>query len=146
MSREQIQERMLQSNFNVFLGLKVISADPEKQEVVMRLKKRLEFERRGGQWHGGPIAGVIDTVGDYALAMMTGRPLPTINLRVDYLRPADSASLTVVARVRRSGKTVAVVDVEVSSDDSGVLVAIGRLNYSTAAPRMEEQYSLIPDS
>ena len=44
--------------------------------------------RGTGQWHGGPIAAVIDTVGDYALIMLLGRPLPTINFRVDYLRPA----------------------------------------------------------
>ena len=43
---------------------------------------RPEFERgRGtGQWHGGPIAAVIDTVGDFALVLMLGRGLPTINL------------------------------------------------------------------
>ena len=37
----------------------------------MRAAMRPEFERgRGtGQWHGGPIAAIIDTVGDYALVM-----------------------------------------------------------------------------
>jgi acyl-coenzyme A thioesterase PaaI-like protein len=35
---------------------------------------RPEFERgRGsGQWHGGPIAAIIDTVSDYALVMRLG--------------------------------------------------------------------------
>lgn len=90
LSREQIQERLLQSSFNAFLGLEVLTADPEKQEVVMRLKMRPEFERRRdtGQWHGGPIAAAIDTVGDYALAMLLGKTLPTVNFRVDYLRPS----------------------------------------------------------
>ena len=93
---------------------------------------RPEFERlRGtGQWHGGPIAAVIDIAGTYALAMLLGNPLPTINLRVDYLRPAANTALTVVARVRRSGKTVGVVDVDVLND-AGNVVAIGRANYST---------------
>jgi uncharacterized protein (TIGR00369 family) len=82
-----------------------------------------------GQWHGGPIAAAIDTVGDYALAMLSGKPLPTINLRVDYLRPGKD-TLTLIARIRRSGKTVGVVDVDVL-DEAGGLVAIGRANYST---------------
>jgi len=110
-----------------------VAADPEKQEVVMRLKMRPEFERLAGtgHWHGGPIAAAIDIVGDYALAMLAGKPLPTINLRVDYLRPGKG-TLTLAARIRRSGKTVGVVDVDVLNQ-TGELVAIGRANYSTVA-------------
>jgi acyl-coenzyme A thioesterase PaaI-like protein len=44
-----------------------------------------------------------------------------------------NTALTVIARVRRSGKTVGIVDVDVLND-SNVLVAIGRANYSTVAP------------
>ena len=135
LSREQIQERLLHSPFNAFLGLEVVSADPEKQELVMRLKMRPEFERLAGsgQWHGGPIAAAIDIVGDYGLAMLLGKPLPTINLRVDYLRPGKG-TLTLIARIRRTGKTVGVVDVDVLNE-AGDLIAIGRANYSTATEK-----------
>jgi uncharacterized protein (TIGR00369 family) len=131
LNRQQIQERLLQSPFNALLALEVVTADPQKQEVVMRLKMRPEFERLAGtgQWHGGPIAAAIDIVGDYALAMLFGKPLPTINLRVDYLRPGKD-TLTLVALIRRSGKSVGVVDVEVLNE-AGELVALGRANYST---------------
>jgi uncharacterized protein (TIGR00369 family) len=133
LNRQQIQERLLHSPFNTFLDLEVVTADPQKQEIVMRLKMRPEFERLAGtgQWHGGPIAAAIDIVGDYALAMLLGKPLPTISLRVDYLRPAKD-TLTLIARVRRSGKTVGFVDVDVLNE-AGEPVAIGRANYSTAA-------------
>ena len=130
MDKQQIQQRLLQAPFNAFMGFEVLTVDPKKQEVSMQLKMRLEVERRGGFWHGGPLAAAIDVVGDYALAMMVGEPMPTINLRVDYLRPAKSA-LTLVGRVRRIGKTVAVVDVEVLTE-SGEVAALGRVNYSTA--------------
>jgi uncharacterized protein (TIGR00369 family) len=135
LTKEQIQAALAKSPFIAFLGLEVVSADPEKQEVVMRLAMRPEFERgRGGkQWHGGPIAGVIDTVGDFALVMSLGRVVPTINFRVDYLRPAIDTGLTATARVRRSGKSVGVVDVDVI-DDKANLVAIGRATYSTLPP------------
>ncbi|MGH7112218.1 MAG: PaaI family thioesterase, partial [Stellaceae bacterium] len=74
LSREEIQARLAQSPFIASLHLDVISADPERQEIVVRAPLRPEFERgRGsGQWHGGPIASVIDTVGDYALVMLLG--------------------------------------------------------------------------
>ena len=128
----QLQERLALSPFIRFLGLIVIEADPSRQLVTMTLPMRPEFERiaGSGQWHGGPIAAVIDTVGDYALVMTIGQPLPTINFRVDYLRPAINTALTATARVRRSGRSVGVVDVDVS-DAKGNVVAIGRATYST---------------
>ena len=131
---EALQERLSHSTFIDFMGLTVLSADPATETVVMRLAMRPEFERlRGsGQWHGGPIAAVIDTVGDYALVMLLGKPLPTVNFRVDYLRPAINTALTATARVRRNGRSIGVVDVDVTND-AGALVAIGRAAYATAA-------------
>lgn len=131
LTKEGLQKWLLQSPFNAYLNFEIVTADPTKQEVVMKLKMRPEFERRAGtgQWHGGPIAAAIDTVGDFALVMLIGNPLPTINFRIDYLRPAFN-TLTFVGRVRRSGKSVGVVDVDVLND-AGVLVAVGRANYST---------------
>ena len=133
LSAAELQERLAHSAFIDFLGLVVVSADAEKQEVLMRATMRPEFERgRGsGQWHGGPIAAVIDTVGDYALVMLLGRPLPTVNFRVDYLRPAIDTALIVTATVRRSGRLVGVVDVDVANE-AGQLLAIGRATYATA--------------
>jgi len=134
LSPAELQERLAHSTFIEFMGLTVVSADPATQEVVMRAPMRPEFERGkgSGQWHGGPIAAVIDTVGDFALVMLLGRALPTVNFRVDYLRPAINTALLVTARVRRNGRTVGVVDVDVVND-AGQLLAIGRATYATAA-------------
>ena len=41
---QQIQERLLHSPFNALLDLEVVTADPEKREVVMRLKMRPEMQ------------------------------------------------------------------------------------------------------
>ena len=133
-SKDALQGRLGQSPFISLLNLTVVSADPEKQRLVMRAAMRPEFERgRGsGQWHGGPIAAIIDTVGDYALVMLLGRPLPTVNFRVDYLRPAIDTALIVTATVRRSGRLVGVVDIDVANE-AGQLLAIGRATYATAS-------------
>ena len=133
LSRDELQHRLGHSAFIDFLNLTVVNADPAAQQVVMRADMRAEFERgRGtGQWHGGPIAAIIDTVGDYALVMALGRPLPTVNFRVDYLRPAVDTALVVTATVRRSGRLVGVVDIDVANEQ-GQLVAIGRATYATA--------------
>jgi uncharacterized protein (TIGR00369 family) len=132
----EIQQMLDVSPFNLFLGLTVVTADPVKQEITMRSPMRSEFERRPGskQWHGGVIASVIDTVGDFAVGMMVGRGLPTVNFRVDYLRPAVDTALVAVSRVRRAGKSVGVADVDVF-DEKGALLAIGRGTYSTLDTR-----------
>ena len=134
LDKEEIQRRLGQSPFIELLNLSVLRVDPVRQELVIRAGMRPEFERgRGsGQWHGGPIAAIIDTVGDYALAMLLGRTLPTVNFRVDYLRPAIDTALIVTATVRRSGRLVGVVDVDVANE-AGQLLAIGRATYATAA-------------
>ena len=132
LSGDELQKMLDNSPFIAFLGLKVIEADPAKERVTMSCAMRPEFERgKGtGQWHGGPLAAIIDTVGDYALIMALRRGLPTINFRVDYLRPAIKTNLITTATVRRAGKSVGVVDVDVFNEQKALL-AIGRATYST---------------
>jgi len=42
-------------------------------------------------YHGGVIATLIDLAGHAAVAVSIGRMAPTIDLRIDYLRPADNS-------------------------------------------------------
>ncbi len=135
LTKEDIQKLLDRSPFISFLNMEVTDASEDKQQITIRTPMRPEFERGSGtgQWHGGPIAAVIDTVGDYAAAMILGRGLPTVNFRVDYIRPALNTALNAIGTVRRLGKSVGVVDVDVF-DDRGALVAIGRATYSTLTP------------
>jgi uncharacterized protein (TIGR00369 family) len=128
----ELQAMLDRSPFISFMGLRVTDADPARERVTMECEMRPEFERGAGtgQWHGGPIAAIIDTVGDYALIMALRRPLPTVNFRVDYFRPAIKTKLITTATVRRNGKSVGVVDVDVFNDKM-VLLAVGRATYST---------------
>ena len=122
-------------SFQKFLGMEFQSCDPEKGEIVIRLPYKPDFERGPDpkQWHGGPLAAFIDIVGDFALIAMLGRGIPTINLRIDYLRPAIDTDLVGTGRVLRAGRSVGVVDVELT-DDKGRTVAVGRGSYSTLPP------------
>lgn len=132
MTEADIQAIFDSSPFIAFLGLTVVKLDNVMQELTVRAPMRPELAREAGtgQWHGGPIAAVIDTVGDFALAYLVGKPLPTVNFRVDYLRPAIDTDLVAVAKVRRNGKSVGIADVDVFNE-AGVLLAIGRATYST---------------
>ena len=132
LSAETIQSMLGRSGFMRFLGLEVVSADPAREELVLRMAMRPDLERGqgSGQFHGGPIAAFIDVVGDYVLVMILGGGVPTINFRVDFLRPAVSSALLGTGRLRRAGRTVGIVDVDVH-DAEGRLVAVGRGCYST---------------
>ncbi|WP_137388726.1 PaaI family thioesterase [Rhodoligotrophos defluvii] len=122
------------SPFIRFLGLTIEAADHDAGEITMKMPMRAELERSDGtgQVHGGPIAALIDTVGDFAVILTVGAPVPTINFRTDYLRPAGGAYLIGKAKVRRAGRTVAVVDIDVF-DDQGRLCAVGRGCYGAKA-------------
>jgi uncharacterized protein (TIGR00369 family) len=123
--------RVDQSPFHRLIGLEMVRA--EDGTVEMRLPWRDELGRAdGSDWfHGGVISALIDIAGDYAIASKLGRGVPTIDLRVDYLRPARRGDLRALARAVKVGRTVGVADVELR-DANDAVVAIGRCAYSTA--------------
>jgi uncharacterized protein (TIGR00369 family) len=131
LTRERIQAAMDRSPYICFHQMRCEQVDHEAQCVLVRMPMRPELERApgSGQWHGGAIAALIDTAGDYALALVVGGGVPTINFRTDYLRPATDTDLIATASVRRAGRTIGVVDVDVH-DERGRLVAVGRGCYS----------------
>jgi len=114
------------SPFIRFAAIRVLSVDTEAQTAAFAMPFRSEFERGAGtgQFHGGPIASLIDTAGCMALIAVAGRGAGTVDFRTDYLRPA-AGELQAQARVRRAGRTMGVVDVDVL-DTAGRLVATGR--------------------
>jgi len=128
---QQIQATFDASPFIGFLQLRAVALDRDAGTLTVTMPMRPELERRTGtaQFHGGPLAAFIDIVGDFAVGMTVGGGVPTINLRIDYLRPAVGRVVTGTARVRRMGRTVALVDVDVH-DEQQALVAVGRGTYS----------------
>jgi uncharacterized protein (TIGR00369 family) len=53
--------------------------------------------------HGGILSAIIDVAADYAIAAKIGRPVPTIDLRVDFHKAAMPGDLTAKARIVRLG-------------------------------------------
>jgi uncharacterized protein (TIGR00369 family) len=134
LSVEEIQAIFDVSPFISWLGMRALSVDYDKSEFSARMPLKPELERRPGnrQFHGGPIASFIDVVGDFAIGMLVGGGVPTMNLRIDYVRPAIGDALIGFGRVRRLGRTAAVIDIDVT-DPEGRLVAIGRGTYVSQA-------------
>jgi uncharacterized protein (TIGR00369 family) len=131
-SVQELQALLDKSPLGRFLGIVIEGADTEAAALKLTMPMRPEIERMTGtgQYHGGVIGTFIDVAGDFAVAAMIGGAVPTINLRTDYLRPAQGKQLRATAHVRRLGRTIAVVDIDVF-DEGGKLVAVGRGTYGT---------------
>ncbi len=122
--------RLDTSPYQRFLGL--VMERVGDGEVVIRLPFREDFLREdGSDWlHGGIISALIDIAGDYAVVTKFDVGVPTIDLRIDWLRPARAGDLVATGRVVKTGRRVSVADVEVH-DAKGQLVAIGRGLYAS---------------
>lgn len=131
-SRAQLEAMLRDSPFQRLFELSLEAVDAPAQAVIIRLQYTAAVERATGtgQYHGGVIASLIDIAGDFALIAALGHGVPTINFRVDYLRPVSNSDLIARAQVRRAGRTVGVVDVDVT-DAAGKLIALGRGCYGT---------------
>jgi uncharacterized protein (TIGR00369 family) len=101
--------------------------------VIIALDYRDEFARAPNEksFHGGIIAALIDLAGHAAVAVKIGKMAPTIDLRIDYLRPSAGESLIARARPLKIGAKLARVDIDIT-DTQGRLIAVGRGSFSTA--------------
>lgn len=129
----RLREEMEQPPFHQVLRPQAIEADPDSGTVTIALPYRDELARAPNEksFHGGAIATLIDLAGHAAVAVKIGKMAPTIDLRIDYLRPSDGADLIARARLLKAGRTVARVDIDIT-DTQGRLIAVGRGSFSTA--------------
>lgn len=77
-----------------------------------------------GRVHGGLIAVLVDTAFFRAVRsrLAPGQRTTTIELKINFLEPADSGRLTATAELIGDGGRLMVADVQVTSDD-GRLIA-----------------------
>jgi len=124
------QPDLSQSPYQRFLGLKLVRYEDGLVEILMPFRE--EFLREdGSDWlHGGIVSALIDIAGDYAVETRTGGDVPTVDLRIDYFKPAKRGSLTAIGRTAKVGRRVSVADIEVR-DEQGQVVAVGRGVYAT---------------
>lgn len=124
-TREQLMDRVVRSPFNEWLELELV--DWDAGSITLRLKSRRELYGHAtlGSLHGGIIASLIDACCSLAVVTRTGESVVTVDMRVDYLRPATAADFQIRGEVVRIGRTLATADAQVIGPD-GMIVASGR--------------------
>ncbi len=131
---QQIQALVSRAPFHQWLGLTVLAVGDDSIEIKAKWREEwvVNVERR--YTHGGILAALIDLAADWAMVRQTGRGVPTIDMRVDYHRPALPGDLIARGKVVRFGTQFATAEAQIFDKD-GKLIASGRGTYFTAPPR-----------
>jgi uncharacterized protein (TIGR00369 family) len=133
---ESVLRQMMESfiPFNAFLGVRV--RDVGKGFVVMEIPFRdvLVGDPMRPALHGGVLSALADTCGGAAVWVDvedTRARVSTIDLRIDYLRPARLETLVAEAKVVRLGNRVGVADVRIyNAPTPDLTVATGKGVYN----------------
>jgi uncharacterized protein (TIGR00369 family) len=110
------------------IGLREVTSG----EATLVLKHREELRNSMGLLQGGILGVLADVAGGVSLYSVLSDPLkvviPTVEFKLNFLRPARGGDLVARGRVVHSGRQIAVCQVEISSED-GVLLATGVFTY-----------------
>src|SRR5215468_7058598 len=100
-------------------GIRLVSAEPGK--VTMALAKKPELTQFFGHFHGGVITALADhAAGACATSVMPdGKLAVTVEIKINFLSPADGDEIIARAETIQAGSTIAVVKVDVVSQKAG---------------------------
>jgi uncharacterized protein (TIGR00369 family) len=102
--------------FADLLGVEVTEAADGHAEGRLEMREELSWNQDRPMAHGGVTFTLADTVGGAALVSLNDQPVPTIDMRIDYLS-AGTGDLYAEADVVRNGSDVGTVDVSVYDED-----------------------------
>ncbi len=131
---EKLQQLISHGPFNKWLNFIVLKAGEDGIEIKAGWRDEWVVNPERRYTHGGILAAIVDVAADFAIAARLGRPVPTIDIRVDYHKRAMPGDLTAKGRVVRMGSQFSTAEAYLY-DQEGTLIASGRGTYFTAAPK-----------
>jgi uncharacterized protein (TIGR00369 family) len=135
MTIERVQTMITRAPYHQWLGLKVNAIHDDGIELTATWREEWVVNPERRYTHGGVLAALIDLAADWAMIKTLGRPVPTIDLRVDFHSPAMPGDLSCRGKVVKVGSQFSSSESFVF-DTSGKLLASGRGTYFTAAPKI----------
>ena len=132
--------------FNQVLGLRIVAIRPGSASGTLAMKPELIGHPTHQRLHGGVISASLDAMAGLAIIAAIGARhmdeppaqrmhrfarLGTIDLRIDYLRPATGPHFVATAQVLRLGSRLASTRMEFL-DAKGVLLCTGAAAYIVA--------------
>ncbi|QSS97385.1 hotdog fold thioesterase [Psychroflexus sp. ALD_RP9] len=118
-----------------FLGLKLLDIKTDFAKVKVPFRPEVVGDIRSNRWHGGIITTIMDSVGGLVggthLSSLEDK-MSTIDIRVDFLRPAHNEAIIVEGETVRLGKRILVTKMKayLANDPKQELLAEGKGVYS----------------
>ncbi|MBQ9057705.1 MAG: PaaI family thioesterase [Atopobiaceae bacterium] len=126
LGEDYLEYRRNTNSFARFLGLEMTGM--QEGYATGTLKIRDEFRNSHGTVHGGCLFTVADTIGGN-VAASHGLAMTTLSSDFHYLKPCkDVSTIYIVGREIKNGRTVCLIDVEVS-DGADVVFAKGTFTF-----------------
>lgn len=127
--------------FNAWLGVQFEGLDKDGLRLSMPWREEIASNQERGYAHGGVLASLVDIATFYVVAAQIGNGGPTVDLRVDYHRPALPGKLHVTATILRLGRTIASAEAQVTDSDGKMLVS-GRAVFFVGATQGKKTESI----
>lgn len=107
------------------LGIEFTAIDAERGTIEVRFEAKPEFLNPAGHVQGGFLAAMLDdTMGPALVATLdAGEFAPTVNLNVQFHRPAKAGALRGIGRVVLRGKEICQLSGELLQNDKIVATA-----------------------
>ena len=134
MTVERVQTMITRAPYHQWLGLKVIAVHDDGIELTATWREEWVVNPERRYTHGGVLATLVDLAADWAMIKKLGRPVPTIDLRVDYHSAAMPGDLTCRGKTLKVGSQFSSSESFVF-DAAGKLLASGRGTYFSAQPK-----------
>ncbi len=131
---ERVQTMITRAPYHQWLGLKVTALHDDGIELTATWREEWVVNPERRYTHGGVLAALVDLAADWAMIKKVGRPVPTIDLRVDYHSAAMPGDLICRGKIVKIGGQFSCSEASVL-DLNGKLVASGRGTYFSAPPK-----------
>ena len=130
LQKEGIKKRLSNNPVVEFVGIKLIKVVPGRSDLV--LPHRQELKNSMGLLQGGILGVLADVAGGVSLYSVLPDPvevvIPTIEFKLNFLRPAGGQDVIARGRVAHHGRRIAVCQVDLSTE-SETLLATGLFTY-----------------
>ena len=130
LQKEGIKKRLSNNPVVEFVGIKLVKVVPGRSHLV--LPHRQELKNSMGLLQGGILGVLADVAGGVSLYSVLPDPvkvvIPTIEFKLNFLRPAGGQDVIARGRVAHHGRRIAVCQVDLSTE-AETLLATGLFTY-----------------
>jgi len=128
LTARQIRDFLPKIPFNTLLGMKLTRV--HRDGVTIECALRHELTNSGGVAHGGVAAAMADVAVGMAINRHFGgkRKITTVEMKINYFRPASKGHIFARSRLRRLGSTLGIGSVDLT-DTRGNLIGTAIVTY-----------------